>query len=108
MSDIDQLIINHSPYRLGYISDKLSDKLTLIGLICYLTNKLKEKKPDITYLQVLQAITKDMKIDQDFLSGLAVVCMDFAYGCDEFPKMGFEPKEMKAEIQRLLSMQIPF
>lgn len=95
-------------FSTGYLNLKLSDKFVLIGLTCYLTDKLKKKKHDITHLQVLQSITKNMEIPEDFLMSLAVICTDFAYGCKEFPTFGIEPKDMKLRLQELFSMWIPF
>lgn len=82
-------------------------KMGLISLICYLTERLKEKKPDITHYQVIRKITGD-SIPEDRIKGLAVICSDFGYGCKEFPTFGLADKDIPNKIKELISQFVPF
>lgn len=94
-------------YSLGYLNTDITTKFALISLIDYLTMKLKEKKPDITHYKVIKAIIKD-ELPEDFIKGLAVVCSDFAYGCNNFPTFGIETKQIPNKIKGILQSYLPF
>ena len=111
-------IINTPPYEemqriyskyfsLGYLNTDINSKFALISLVCYLKNKLSEKKPDVTHYQILKKINGDY-IPEDFLEGLSVICSDFGYGCKEFPTFGLEDKQIPGKIKEILSKWIPF
>lgn len=93
-------------FSLGYLNTDISTKFALISLTCYIVNKLKKKKPDVTYYQVLRKI--DSNLPEDFIKGLSVVCSDFAYGCEVFPTFDIEDKQMIAKIKEILNSYIPF
>ena len=93
-------------FSLGYLNTDISTKFALISLTCYIVNKLKKKKPDVTYYQVLRKI--DSNLPEDFIKGLSVVCSDFAYGCEVFPTFDIEDKQMVAKIKEILNSYIPF
>ena len=77
-------------FSLNFLGNSISNKFALISLTCYLTYKLKAKKPE------------------DLLKGLAVICSDFAYGCTEFLTFGIEDKKIPEKIKELLDSWIPF
>ena len=112
-------IINTPPYEemqkiysryfsLGYLNVDINTKFALISLICYLKQKLSEKKPDVTHFQILKKINGGDLIPEDFLKGLAVICSDFGYGCKEFPTFGIEDKKIPNKIKEILLNWIPF
>lgn len=94
-------------FSLGHFNTDINTKFALIALICYITEKLKEKKPDVTHYQVIRKISGD-SISEDQIKGLAVVCSDFAYGCTQFPTFGIEDKKIPAKIREILSNWLPF
>lgn len=111
-------IINTSPYEemqrlysqyfsLGHINSDINTKFALISLVCYLTEKLKEKKPDVTHYQVLRKLSEGV-VPEDTIKGLAVICSDFAYGCKEFPTFGIDDKNIPAKVKEILLKWLPF
>lgn len=97
-------------FSLNYLGKDINNKFALISLTCYITEKLKEKKPDVTHWSVLYKINKTSNnpIPEDLLKGLAVLCSDFGYGCSDFPTFGIEDKKIPAKIRELLETWIPF
>lgn len=117
MSDLD--IVKGRPFEemhhyymtnfsLGHLSTDINSKFALISLVCYITNKAKEKKPDVTYYQILMQITKNNSMPETFIKGLAIMCEDFGYGCKEFPTFNIKPSDMVATVQRILQSYTPF
>lgn len=94
-------------FSLGHLNTDINTKFALISLICYLTEKLKEKRPDVTHYQVIRKVS-DGCIPEDTIKGLAVVCSDFSYGCKEFPTFGIEDKKIPGKIKEILSNWAPF
>lgn len=94
-------------FSLGHLNTDINTKFALISLICYLTWKLKEKKPDVTHYQVIRKLSEGM-ITEDQMKGLAVVCSDFSYGCTEFPTFGINDKNIPAKVKEILSSWAPF
>lgn len=94
-------------FSLGYLNCDINTKFALISLICYLTHKLKEKKPDVTPYKIIRKIMGDT-IPEDFIKGLAVICSDFEYGCNTFPTFGIEDKQIPKKIKDILSEWLPF
>lgn len=91
----------------------LEDKLALIGLICYLTNKLRIKDPDITCWEVIAKIAfKEGTYTDEYvqsLRGLSIICEDFMYGVTKFPTFGFKSdKEILNKIKEILNNWVPF
>lgn len=93
-------------FTTGYLNTDINTKFALISLVCYLTEKLKEKKPDVTHYQVIRKLADGIPEDQ--IKGLAVVCSDFAYGCKQFPTFGIEDKKIPAKVKEILSCWLPF
>lgn len=105
---IDSLRQIHSTYfSLGYLSTDINSKFALISLICYLVQAIKQKKPDITYYNVVKQIIKD-EIPDAFCRSFSVICEDFAYGCSEFPTFGIENKKIPSTIREILLTWFPF
>lgn len=102
-------------YSLGYLAipntEKYSSferKLILISLINYLVNKNKAKNPDLTHYALIYKLSKNLGLPDSFIKGLAIVCEDFSYGCDNFPTFGLEGKQILNEIINILKSYLPF
>ena len=92
-------------------STDMGSKIALIAMICYLTNALKVKKPDITHADVIHLCTPkagEFWLDQENLDILALVCDWFAFDCTKFPNLGIPVKEMPGKIKDELSKLCPF
>lgn len=102
--------IYDSYFSLKFLGDDISNKFALISLTCYITEKLKEKKPDVTHWSVLYKINKTggNPVPENLLKGLAVLCSDFGYGCTKFPTFDLEDKKIPSKIKELLNMWTPF
>lgn len=94
-------------FSLGSYGDDISKKFALISFICFLYKKLREKKPDVTYYQIIYKVA-DGIIPIEEINKLAVICEDFGYGCKEFPLFGIEPKEVPNKIKEILLEWLPF
>lgn len=101
-------------YGVCNFNGSFEDRITLIVSVCYITQKLREKNPDITCWEVLAKIAfKDGMYCDDYVAairGLAIMCEDFMQGAKgEVPKLDFKSnKEMIAEVKRILDTWIPF
>ena len=95
-------------FSLGYLNVDAGDKLALISLVCYITQKAKEKKPGVTVYQVLSNLNKDTYVSEDFIVGLTIICEDFMYHCTKFPTFGTPDKEIVPTIKNLLKSYLPF
>ncbi len=102
--------IYNANFSLKFLGDDISNKFALISLTCYITEKLKEKKPDVTHWSVLYKINKTggNQVPEDLLKGLAVICSDFGYGCTKFQTFELKDKEIPNKIKELLSNWVPF
>lgn len=94
-------------FSMGYLNADINTKFALISLVCYITEKLKEKRPDVTHYQVLRKLSEGM-IPEDHIKGLSVICSDFSYGCKEFPTFGIDDKNIPVKIKEILSKWVPF
>lgn len=94
-------------FSLGYLNPDINAKFALISLICYLTDKIKSKKPDTTHYQIIRKILGN-DLPEDLAKGLAVVCSDFAHGCTQFPTFGIDDKNIPAKIKEIMSARTPF
>lgn len=96
-------------FSLGYLNTDVQHKFAVISLVCYLTMKAKQQKPDVTHYKVLMQLTAKNPLPDDFIKGLSIICDDFAYGCTEFPTFGIKtPGEMAKQVQSILSEYLPF
>ena len=107
----DKLRKYRTEYTFG-VFPKLSDRLVLISLICFSYKQLKIKDNSLTFLILLQKITKDFKpqkVFSDHLENLAVVCEDFYYGTNEIENFGLtKSKEIIDKIKEILKTWTPF
>ena len=94
-------------FFIGTISKDFSEMLALISLVCYLTFKLKQKNPDVTFWKVIYKIGKDTT-DERTLKAIAIVCESLSYGATEFPNFGIEDKKIPKKIQDLIKNLLPF
>lgn len=94
-------------FSLGHLNTDINSKFALISLICYLTENLREKNPDVTYYQVIYKLANGIIPDTN-IKGLAVMCSDFAYGCKNFPTFGIEDKKIPIKIKEILYNWTPF
>lgn len=94
-------------FSLGHLNTDINSKFALISLICYLTEKLKSKSPNVSYYQVVYKLAHGV-IPEEAINGLSIVCSDFSYGCTSFPTFGIPDKEIPSKIREILSQWLPF
>jgi len=94
-------------FSIGYAGKDMMNKLKVIGLICYLHQKLNEKRP-ITYYELIQTINKPEIITDDMVQAFSIICEDWSYGCTSFPDFGLKVSEMVPTIKELLKDFLPF
>lgn len=104
-SEMDKLYKKY--FSLGHLNTDINTKFALISLICYVTEKLKAKKPDITYYQVIYKLSQGV-ISEEQVKVLAIICSDFSYGCTEFPTFGLNDKDIPEKVREILSNWTPF
>lgn len=95
-------------FTTGYLAVDINTKFALISMICYITEHLKKKKPDVTYYQIVYKLAHPEGIPDDNIKGFAIMCEDFAYGCKEFPTFNINPKEMPKTIRDIFHKWCPF
>ena len=92
-------------------SKELNTKLILISLIALTSNKLKEKNPKMTTLDLLVKITgkKPGTFDYTALENLAIVTDDLSYNIDIFDPCGLtNSTDIINKIKELLQTWTPF
>lgn len=95
-------------FSLGYINSDINEKLALIALIGYTVMKLKEKKPDVTYYQVVHKLAANCGIPESLEWAIAIISEDFSYGCKDFPKFGLKDSEIVPKIKDIFKRYMPF
>lgn len=95
-------------FSLGYFNTDIKNKFALISLICYVTYKAKEKKPDVTHYEIIMQLTKNQSLPDAMVKRLAVICDDFAYGCTEFPTFELKGNAIVQFIKDILNTYVPF
>lgn len=95
-------------FAIGHINGNIQEKFALIGLICYLTYKAKQKSPGVTHWQIIKKLTEGMDLPERFLMGLSIMCDDFSYGCTDFPTFGLDPKEIINKVKQIFNNYLPF
>ena len=109
MEQINKLKTVYGKYfSLGYLNTDINTKFALISLVNYITVKLNKPNKPVDQLAVLNKINSDLKLPQEFIDGLSVVCEDFAYGCKTFPTFGIEDKKIVSTIKSILEKYVPF
>lgn len=94
-------------FSLGHLNTDINSKFALISLICYLTEKMKSKYPNVSYYQVVYKLAHGL-IPEESINGLSIICSDFSYGCTSFPTFGIPDKEIPSKIKEILSQWLPF
>jgi hypothetical protein len=94
-------------FSLSTLNVSITEKFALISLICYITKKLQAKVPDITYYKVIYKLSEG-HIPENFIKGLAIICEDFAYHCDDFPTFDLQDKQIPNKIKEILVNWLPF
>lgn len=95
-------------FGLGYISPSLEKKFVLIGLVCYLTYKARQKNQNATCLQILEALGNKFFIEKKLQERIAIVAEDFMYGCQEFSTFGIKPSEIINTLKKIMEDMLPF
>lgn len=97
-------------FSFGTMTGDFSNRVALISLMNYLFLKLKEKKKDLTMLDLLKSITKNMYgFPEKNLHSIAIICEDLGYSCEDFPTFDLKSdKEIIAKIKELLNTWLPF
>ena len=109
MEQYDKLKTIYGKYfTLGYLNTDINSKFALISLVNYVAMKLSKPNKIVTPLMVLNKINSDLKLPQDFIDGLSIVCEDLAYGCKTFPTFGIEEKKLVPTIKGILDKWVPF
>ena len=90
----------------------LDNKIQLISLLALTSNKIKQKNPKITSLDILMKITHQDKDDSgfyQFLETLAIISDDLSYQCTEFNAYGCKSsEEVINKIKEILNTWLPF
>lgn len=95
-------------FGLGYTGQDLEKKFVLIGLVCYLTYKAREKNPETTCLQIIQALNKKFWIEESLQEKIAIIAEDFMYGCTKFSTFGVKPSEIINTLKDITGEMLPF
>jgi len=95
-------------FSLGYINTDINEKLALVALIGYTVMKLKEKKPDVTFYQVVHKLAQGSGIPEEIEWAIAIVSEDFSYGCTDFPKFGLKDSQIVPKIKDIFKKYMPF
>ena len=95
-------------FGLGYTGQDLEKKFVLIGLVCYLTHKAREKNPETTCLQIVQALSKKFWIEESLQEKIAIIAEDFMYGCTKFSTFGVKPSEIISTLKDITYEMLPF
>lgn len=104
LSDREELY--HKHFFFGYFGKDFTDKVALVSLLNHIYNKIKEKKHDVTQLQILKSLTKD--IPDESLQNIALISENLGYGCENFPTFNIPDKEIPNKIKEMLKKYIPF
>ena len=108
----DKLKVYSRIFSLGLLNVSLTEKMVLISLVGLVTQKMREKDPTITPLNVLLKITgqvPDNSSYYQFLEGLSVLVEDISYGCTQFDPCGLKSsQEIINKIKEILNTWLPF
>ena len=97
-------------------SASFNNKIELLTLLAYLTQQLKKRMPD-TFKNAYDVLMKYVLVgsqlevaDEDYLSGLSVVCDDLIWGTNDIdaPTQYTNSAEIKDRIKELISGWLPF
>lgn len=90
----------------------VNDKLILISLLSLTYLRMKEKKPDITVIEILKSITKQPADNSSYyqmLEALSILVEDLCYNCNTADSCGLKTsQEIINKIKEILNTWIPF
>lgn len=95
-------------FSLGSLGDNINMKFALISLLGYLVYKMKQKRPDVTYYEVVAKLAEKTGLDEHDIQAISIITEDFAYGCTEFPTFDLQPKDIPAKIKEIMGKFLPF
>lgn len=102
----------HKPFSLSGLSSSMEDRLTLVGLLCYVTDKMREKDPTISCVEVLMKLLKSQILNDDqrkFIQALGIVCDDFMKNVIKFDPLGYKTStDIKNKIIEEVNNWLPF
>ena len=111
----DELKVEYrAHFTLSNLNTSVENRLALVGLICYLTSKIRLKKPDTTpYMVIMKIMEKENIVNDEhymsFIRGLAVMCEDMMLGTTEHTNFGLtSAKEISAKVKEILMSWLPF
>lgn len=119
--DLNDLTVDNKRYLYNYCFSlgtntvqKFEHKLELMTLLCGLTQQMQKHFPGDwkNSWEVLKDFVYQDKIlefgEDNFLSGLSILCDDLMYGVDEIQLPFKTAKETKARIRDLVAEWLPF
>ena len=104
-------------YGLGYLGDKIDNKLILISLICSFTLMVRKQNPSVTVMDCIKKLTDYESLPMNiksshvgkFYENLAIVCESFMYGVTEGNTFGLKNGlELKNKVTEIINNQVPF
>lgn len=95
-------------FSLNNLNISIEEKFMLISLIVYVTEKAKEKKPDVNYYQTVYYLAKDLHLPDVFIKGMAIICEDFAKNTKEFSTFGVDQNRVVSTIKEYFNKYLPF
>lgn len=107
----DRKTIYSNYFSLGNLNTDIGSKFALISLICYLTHKLRMKKPEVNcYKVIMKIIEKNAHTyNMEFIENLSIICDDFMQNTSEFLTFDIKStKEMAKKVKEILDTWIPF
>lgn len=113
----DKQVVYDKEFSLGFLGDKIDNKLILISLICSFVLMARKKDSSLTVLDCVKKLTDyeqlasvdKFGIDGKFYESLAVICESFLYGVTEGNTFGIKnAKDLKDKVKEILSNRVPF
>lgn len=94
-------------YNLNRLAVGFSNKIALVSMICSLKRAFDKSGKDITFIDLINKLADDSS--NDLKEELADICGAFYSQPYDFDNYGFKSaKELKVEINRILSLELPF
>lgn len=93
-------------FSLGKLSCNINEKFALISLLGYITQKAKQKHPDVTYYSIIKKI--DDSLPEEYVKSLAIIVEDFSFNVKEFPTFGIKGPDMIKTVKSILNKYLPF
>lgn len=96
-------------FSLGNLTTDITNKFALVALICFITNEKNKQSPGTTCYSIIESLTRESKLPEDYKETLAIICEDYMFMCTTFPTFGIKSaKEMVAKIKSILNDWLPF